>query len=358
MAGARAARPHGVKKKARQLKLSAAATTLAEAFPRERLDPAVVAWVEKASRRGVWGVAVSGGADSLALLLLLWAHWPGRRRQLRVLHFDHRLRGADSRADAIFCRRLCTSLGVGFGAGTWAGRHHDASEAEARAARMAFFARRARVVFLGHHQDDIAESVLMRLARGSGTTGLAAPRPVQNLGAGRVHLRPLLTLKKSEMVAALARAGLSWRSDSSNLKGVFFRNRVRRDVIPTWVEAAQRDAVAGAARSRLLLEEDDLALEAWLDELKPIDRWGRLDLARLAGKPRALYRRALHRWLLAEPRAGTISRQAFEALMSDLERGKPTRHSIGRNGFALIERQLLRFEPDGKRRRTFQRSAN
>ncbi len=312
-------------------------------IPRERLDAAVLAWAEAAPRRGVWGVGFSGGADSLALLLLLWAHWPQRRRMLRVLHFDHRLRGAESRADARFCRRVCAALRVKFTAGSWLGQKGGASEAAARTARMAFFKKHARVVWVGHQQDDIAESMLMRLARGSGAGGLAAPRPVQAVAGGRVHLRPLLTLKKADVLAALRAARIDWREDSSNASGEFFRNRIRGEVLSGWIEAAQRDALAGAARSRLLLEEDDSAIEAWLDEIDPIDARGRLLLARLRGKPRALWRRALHRWLGRNPRSGEPSRQAFDSLLLVLEGGRKTRQSLGRHGFAVTDGRQLRF---------------
>src|SRR5687767_12477458 len=189
------------------------AARLAARVPRDGLEASVVRWADKSSRRVPWSVAFSGGPDSLALLLLVWAHWPERRRQLRVLHFNHRLRGAESRADVIFCRRVAKALGVSFIAGAWTGAHAGASEAEARSARMAFLEKHARVVWLGHQQDDIAETMLMRIARGSGTAGLAAPRPVQILPRGRVHLRPLLGWKKDEIVSALREAGVEWRED-------------------------------------------------------------------------------------------------------------------------------------------------
>lgn len=358
VARARAWRPSRVKTAGAVPALPDSAARLAALIPRDRLDPAVLQWADAASRRVPWSIACSGGPDSIALLLLIWAHWPERRRTLRVLHFDHRLRGAESRADAGFCRRVAAALKVTFIRGTWTKAHADASEAEARAARMAFLETHARVVWLGHQQDDIAETMLMRLARGSGSGGLAAPRPVQNLPRGRVHLRPLLGLKKDEIVAALRKAGVSWRDDATNVRERFFRNRVRRNVVPLWADAAQRDAVGGAARSRLLLEEDDAALEAWLAELNPFDRAGRLSLTALEGKPRALWRRALHRWLLAESRAGEISRQAFDALLAALERRKPTKHSLGRQGFAVIDGAALRFEPIRKKRRNFHRPAN
>ena len=336
----------------------AAAERLAALIPVSQLHPAVVAWAETASPRIPWGIGFSGGADSLALLLLIWAHWPKRRRLLRALHFDHRLRGAESRADARFCRTVCAGLDIALLEGKWPGRHPDASEAEARAVRMAFFTEHTRVVWLGHQLDDIAETMLMRLARGSGSAGLSAPRPVHRVSQGRVHLRPLLTRSKAELLAALRTADIPWREDSSNALGGFFRNRVRRDVLPAWAEAAQRDALAGAARSRMLLEEDDQALEAWLDELQPLTAAGHLELRLISGKPRALVRRALHRWLLAEPRAGRISSQAFETLLNAVIAEKPTQHSLGREGFAVIRDDRLRFERNGRHSGNFKRGIN
>lgn len=356
--GARAFRPQRVKAAGVQPALPESAARLAALLPRERLDPAVVKWAETASRRVRWSVAFSGGADSLAVLLLVWAHWPERRRTLRVLHFDHRLRGAESRADVVFCRQAAAALNVEFVAGAWTGKHAGASEAHAREARMAFLEKQARVVWLGHQQDDIAETMLMRIARGSGTGGLAAPRPIQALPHGRMHVRPLLALKKEEVVTALRQVGVRWREDSTNMREEFFRNRIRRNVLPLWADAAQRDAVAGAARSRLLLEEDDVALEFWLDALNPFLQPGRLSLAILNGKPRALLRRALHRWLIAEPRAGEISRAGFDALLDAIEGQKKTRHSLGRHGFAMTDGRELWFEPAGKDSVKFHRSAN
>ncbi len=223
------------------------------------------------------------------------------------------------------------------------------SEAEARKARHGFFAKElkklhCRVLWLAHQQDDIAESMLMRLARGSGAGGLAAPRPVHQISGAPTNVRPLLNLKKTELVAALRAAGAVWREDASNARDDHFRNRIRRHVLPGWVKAAGRDALAGAALARERLEEDEVALEAWLDLLQPLDRTGRLNLALLAGKPRALTRRALHRWLLALKHPPDLSRQGFELLLTAIERGQPTRFSLGAKGFALIRRGQLTYQ--------------
>ena len=333
------------------------AVKLAVVLPRERLHPAVLAWTDrKPVGRGLWMVAFSGGADSLALLLLLWAHWPGRRGKLVALHFNHRQRGRESHHDEVFCRRVCSSLQVRFLSDRWRAARPGVSEAEARAARFHFFERklralRSRALWLGHQQDDIAESMLMRLARGSGTAGLAAPRPVQAGPVGRVHLRPLLTLKKTELTASLRAAGSPWCEDATNAGDDFFRNRIRRAVLPAWRRAAKdRDALGGAALSRERLEEDDTALEAWLGEIHPLRADGALDLRKLAGRPRAVTRRALHHWLLAQPAAGGLSRQGFAALLAAVEQGRPTRHSLGTKGFAVIRGNRLRFERQLARR--------
>lgn len=329
------------------------AAALAADVPRHALHPAVVSWADgrsDAARRS-WAVAFSGGADSLALLLLLWAHWPKRRARLVALHFDHRLRGRDSAADARFCREVCSALGVKFAAGSWAEARKGAGEAEARAARFAFFQselsrRRIRALWLGHQQDDIAETMLMRLARGSGSAGLSAPRPLQDHPGGRVHVRPLLTLKKRELVAALRSAGAVWREDATNGAPDYFRNRVRNAVLPAWIDSASgRDALAGAALARELLDEDDTALETWVDALGVLSSDGRrLDTKVLHGKPRAVVRRALHRWLAAQADTGDLSRQGFEALVAAVEKGSFTRFSLGRRGFAVIRKGVLAYE--------------
>lgn len=334
---------------------SRVAEKLAAAIPRERLHPAVLRWIAASSACERWAIALSGGADSVALLLLLWAHFPERRSRLLALHFDHRLRGRASTADARFCAALCHALGVEFVAGRWdreapragGAASAPATETEARAARHAFFCaalRRRRGVaalFTGHHRDDVAETLLMRLARGSGAAGLAAPRPVHpRPELGRTHLRPFLPLEKATLAEALRVAGGRWREDATNLSPAHLRNRVRVELLPAWRAAAAepgRDPLAGLALTRDLLEEDDHALELWATRVMRLDTRGGLALAPLRDLPRAVLRRVIRRWLGGTPARTDLNRRGFEALLDLVAvRRAGARHSLGAGHFARL----------------------
>src|SRR3954462_6043193 len=157
----------------------AIATAFAAQIGHGDLHPAAMlralAEYRRETRRGGkpsrWALAFSGGADSLALLLIFWAEGPGRwGRDFVVFHFNHGLRGRAADADEKFCREVCAALGVTFVAGRWRQARQGASEAEARAALFDFLQRemgrrKLRLLWLAHQQDDIAESMLMRLAR-------------------------------------------------------------------------------------------------------------------------------------------------------------------------------------------------
>jgi tRNA(Ile)-lysidine synthase len=332
----------------------AKAARVGEALPPDRLHPeawAVLHAACSARRRARVAVAFSGGADSLVLLLALWAHFPAARERLVALHFNHRLRGRAAGADERFCARVAGALKLNFVSARWTSAPLHASEAHARTARLAFFARemsrrRIGVLALGHQQDDILETWLMRLARGSGTAGLAAPRPVQKQSGNRVHVRPLLTLRKTEIVALLRSLGTEWREDATNGTDEFLRNRVRRTIIPALAKASGRDVWAAAALARERLQEDDEALEAWLDEVRPLAT-GRtvLRLDRLQDKPRALWRRALHRWLMAAAADTDLSRAGFEQLLKSVMAARGTRFSLGKRSFAVVRGGQLLLEP-------------
>lgn len=333
------------------------AEALARVIPKDRLHPRVLEWTKTraGAALGPWCLAVSGGADSLALALLVWAHWPSSRDRLFLLHFDHRQRGRGSGLkEAAFSRSLAKGLGIPCKIGSWTGAKVGASEALLRKARLEFFDNEmhrlgSRALWLGHQMEDIAETQFMRLARGSGTAGLAVPRPVQAVHASVFRLRPLLALSKRELQASLEGIGIPWIEDRSNFEGKYLRNRIRHAVIPAWIEAVNdRDPFAGAALARERLEEDDAALEAWLDSLHVMRRGPVLDTIPLQEKPVALWRRALHRWLLATPYRGDLSRQGFEVLLGILRSRsmEDMRISLGRAGFAVLRKGFLRYAKD------------
>jgi tRNA(Ile)-lysidine synthase len=283
-----------------------------------------------------------------------------------ALHFNHRLRGAAADADERFCRELCSALGVRLvvGAATWPAGS-EVSEAEARDARFSFFQDAmaeagARALWLGHHQDDVVETMLLRLSRGSGSRGLAAPRPVQRMADGTVRLRPLLDVAKAEIVAALRTAGVLWCEDETNHGDAYFRNRLRRQVVPAWAAVAPADLAEAVARSRALLEEEDEALELWADRVLPRELGEGLPLAALREAPVAVTRRALHRWLMAlgdghriagglsEPphpiESPRLGRAAFEELLAAVRAGREAKLSAGEAGFLVVGGDALRIE--------------
>lgn len=250
-------------------------------------------------------VACSGGADSVFLLCLL-GEWAGRfEMELEVAHYNHGWRGAESAGDASFVAQAAEAMGLRFHAGGCPPEDAARSETAARRQRLAFLreaaeAARCPWIAFGHQRDDILETQLQRLARGAGTEGLAAPRPIHRFPGGRPgHLRPLLDWPAGEIRRHLAECGIPWREDRSNRDAGIARNALRETVIPGLGKAVGRDPGTGAARSRALLEEDAAALDEWARDSCPAAFAGesRLDARELADLPKALVRRVLNAWL-------------------------------------------------------------
>lgn len=269
------------------------------------------------------GVAVSGGADSVYLLLALWADETLRPR-LRVLHFNHRVRGEAAEGDARFVQALCAALDVPCVVGE-RGAVGLASEAELRAARMDFFAQQRaaqglRVIATAHHLDDVVETMLMRLARGAGLAGLAAPREWQAFRAGHVHWRPLIgaRLTKAELLAALSAGAIPWHEDATNLQPIAVRNRVRAWVGQGGTEALGPTFTQGFGASARHLDDAHTALLAWADELGCTVRPdGSVGTVALHGRPAALAHAVLSRFL-AEQGLSSASGPSLEPLVAAL----------------------------------------
>ena len=181
-------------------------------------------------------VAVSGGADSVALLSLLHQVAGTLDLHLEAAHLDHALRDA-SRDDARFVEQLCIGLSVPLtverqDVGKIARQCKGNLEEVARDVRRNFLtttalARNCNLIALGHHADDQAETFLMRLLRGSGSAGLAGMRMVSES-----VVRPLLPFHRDVLLAYLKEEGIAWREDESNQDQRFTRNRIRHHLLP------------------------------------------------------------------------------------------------------------------------------
>lgn len=250
-------------------------------------------------------VAVSGGADSLALALLLdrWAR--ARDGRVLALTVDHGLR-EESAAEARQVGRWLTARGISHRTLRWRGRKpRRGIQAAARVARYGLlqaWCRRQGVLHLAlaHHRDDQIETFLMRLGHGSGLDGLAGMPPVAERDGVRL-LRPLLDLPKARLVASLRAAGQGWIEDPSNENPTFERVRLRRQrggIEAAGVVADRLPAVAASlARARAIngVRIDALLVEAAMSP----DRLVRLPGAWLAGVPRPIGLRALAQLLQA-----------------------------------------------------------
>jgi len=253
--------------------------------------------------------AVSGGPDSVALLRLLLALADACGFTVAgVAHLNHRLRGAESDGDEAFCRALARAHGLAFSCGrrdvaALARATHASLETAARRARYAFLEQaaarlKAGVIATGHTRDDQAETFLLRLLRGAGASGLAGIPPKR----GPI-VRPLLDVRRAEILAYLARLRQPFRTDSSNQDRAIPRNWVRHELIPMLARHVKGDIVDVLAREAALLrDETELLDRLALDAGAIVERRGAgptvaLDAAALAGLPPALARRVVRRAL-------------------------------------------------------------
>ncbi len=213
------------------------------------------------------GVAVSGGADSVALLRLLLELRSDLGVVLSVTHFNHKLRGADSENDEEFVRKLADQYRLELFAESGDVHSHAVAnrkslETAARAMRYEFFRKlltggKLKRIATGHTLDDQAETVLLRIVRGAGTRGIAAIYPRLNVQQSEVSsqpdlaiVRPLLATRRRDIELYLAGIGQVWREDKSNRDLRHSRNRVRHGILPRLernLNPSVREALAEAA---------------------------------------------------------------------------------------------------------------
>ena len=265
--------------------------------------------------------AVSGGSDSVALAILLKdLAEAGGFAVAGIAHLNHGLRGAESDKDEAFCRRLAARMGLP----VVAGRRDVAALARDGRTSVEVAARQARYAFLeeaagrlnadhiatGHTRDDQAETFLLRVLRGAGATGLAAIRPRRD----RV-VRPLLDIRRAELMAFLKGRHQPYRTDSTNRDTSIPRNWVRRRLLPLLAAHHDSDIVEVLAREAAVLRDETELLDRLAAEAAArittarLDSGIGLDARALAGLPAALSRRVVRQALA---RVGTDRFHGFD----------------------------------------------
>ncbi len=214
-------------------------------------------------------LAISGGRDSVALLHLLRE---AGFTNLILCHLNHGLRGDESDGDARFVTRLAKKHELkceveAAHVSALAQERKISVETAAREARHAFLLRVAEkhdtwVVFLAHHAEDQAETILANLCRGSGLAGLAGMHAVQRLDSGLHLVRPLLNVRRSEIDAYLKSRRFKFREDSSNTSPKHRRNRLRHEALPLLNDIFARDVAPQLLRLGSLADQDDDCLQS------------------------------------------------------------------------------------------------
>jgi hypoxanthine phosphoribosyltransferase len=323
------------------------------------------------------GVGVSGGADSVALLRALAEPAPALGIVVFVLHLNHRLRADDSDSDERFVRELAAQLSIeavveSEDITSFASLFHLSLEAAGRRARYAFFQRAALALSLdcvatAHTRDDQAETILLRLLRGTGTSGLAGihrsfdlselagdPATGTDPASGPRLIRPLLATSRENVEQFLNSLGQAYCHDSSNLSPEFLRNRVRATLLPS----LERDYNPRLRQALCDTAEVAAAENAYFDQLaastlgpEPEPEQG-VEVRLLQAQPLALQRRILRS--LCRILGLTLDFAHLESLREFALAGRAERLNLPRGFFAEVVRDpqapsrlvLLCAEPD------------
>ncbi|MDR1906733.1 MAG: tRNA lysidine(34) synthetase TilS [Puniceicoccales bacterium] len=277
-------------------------------------------------------IACSGGIDSVCLALAVAARFPAQ--QLAILHYNHNTRGQETDGDETFVHQLADDLGIDFfsekrSAGT-------AKEEALRTARYDFFSRtmaklESQYLFLAHQADDVIETMLMRLARGS--TEIAAPKYYQCFQNGTCRIRPLISVFKQEIINIFTENQIPWREDSSNQKDEYLRNRIRK-LLPQLNHIFKgRNWKQGFLLAHRYLDEDAICLNQMAENLCTDSQ--KLDLQNVFHG--AMIRRAIQFWL----RDYSLSRLCFEQIFDAVSQNYSAKISVNAQTFLKINQKIL-----------------
>ena len=322
------------------------------------IESALASYVERHTlfrRVSRLGIAVSGGADSVALFHLLLPLCRKADIDVTLLHLNHGLR-AEAEDDERSVRALaadadipCLSHRAMLAYPPPAGKSLEMS---ARAARMAFFQHcfkeaRLDAVATGHQADDVAETLLLRLARGAGAAGLSGLRPRSTTGNCRL-IRPLLAISAHALRAWLREHGFDWREDASNRDDSIPRNFIRNSLLPRLEETWVPHLRARLCQSAETLREDDALLEALASQqLITLSAGGteetpsRLPVAFLLRQPIALQRRILRQWLYRQSQAPAAGLESVHALLAHCQKSGNWQRALPGNALAVCRDAFL-----------------
>ncbi len=267
--------------------------------------------------------AVSGGADSMALLWCLHTMQEDLDIRVSAAHFNHKLRGEEAERDEAFVREFCHAHSIPLHVGSedvaaYAKAKGLGIEEAARLCRYRFFDSLDCKIATAHHADDNAETILLHLLRGSGLRGLCGIAPKR----GSI-VRPLLCVSRAQILEFLRAEGIAWVEDSSNLSHEYTRNRLRHELMPLMRRENPRLSEQLTSQSRLLRAEDAL-LEDYAEALLQRCRRGEgYAVAPLLQAPDALQKRALRR-IVRELLPQDVSLVHIEALQALLRNPNPS----------------------------------
>jgi len=311
-------------------------------------------------------VAVSGGADSVALLYVLRELKRQFRLRLTVAHLNHKIRGRAADEDARFVKQLARRLHLDFAGGMaavprLAGRLGISLEMAGRRARYSFLektalARGCHLVATAHTADDNAETILLMLARGCGLQGLTGIAPSSQIGKTTV-IRPFLGIERRAIERYLRERNIAWREDISNADPAFLRNRVRHELLPL-LEAKYNKGIRRALINLAdVLRGENEFMEAFAAAVyaEACDESGRVLNCAIAAKHHsAVRRRVLRHWLKTNGiQAGMLDFQTInklDGLLMNPARGRSLELAGGiiiRRNYQWLAIEEQRTEPNG-----------
>lgn len=315
---------------------------------KDRIPTGILKFLYNCPQHQKFAIGCSGGADSIFLTFLLFYKFPALQNRLVLCHFNHRLRGDDSRLDEKFVHEIALYLGIPFKSESQ-DSCDKADEASLRNQRIDFFKRMdihegISNFFLGHHTDDVAETFIWRLPRASTVSGLHSPKPISAQDQ-LTFLRPLLNFSRLEIREFLLKCKIPWREDQSNNEANYLRNRIRKYVIPAWKESFECDLLKGIAKTRELLEQDAQALDYYSEKAYQKCTISKLiKINHFNSHPVAIRRRILRRWFTEIFLTGFSFDGNESELLKQIENGNIKATDLPNNIRVTLKNGLLAAE--------------